>query len=260
MNLSLVVEPKDSTGYHPVHSVIQAVGLFDELTLESADALEWIVEGQELPPDNTLSKTLRLVGEACVVPPLRIHLVKRIPARAGLGGGSSDAAGLLLGLDRFLAAPIPDSLKNEIAAAVGMDVPFFLTGGQAIAKGYGHVVEPVGDPLETWFALAMPEVDVSTSEAYAKLDELDFVRPTGLPIGYNDFERVAPCESLDLLERMKVLGAARAMLCGSGAAVFGQFADRNDAVLATRDLAREGAVWTAVAPSLPRDFPRIEVL
>lgn len=261
LNLSLIVERPDATGYHPIRTVFQAIQLFDELILDSqATATTIEVEGMALPPENTLTKTLRLVGEALLVPPLKITLKKQIPAESGLGGGSSDAAGLLRGLDPCLAAPIPEQLKFEIAVAVGADVPFFLVGGRALGEGYGERLTPLLDPPETWFALARPGVGVSTAQAYAALDALDYPRATDAPLGVNDFERVAPCESTDLIERLQALGASRVMLSGSGSAVFGEFESEGQAALAAGVLAREGAVWTAVAASLTRRTNLVETL
>lgn len=255
VNLSLVVLQPDSSGYHPLRTVFQAVGLFDELTIESAEVTTIVAEGITLPDDNTISRTLRLVGEALVVPPLAIRLSKRIPAESGLGGGSSDAAGLLLALDPFLVSPIPSQLKHEIAVAVGSDVPFFLVGGRAYAEGYGERLTPLPDADVRWLALARPGVGVSTAEAYRRLDTLEYERPEGAPEGYNDFERVAPCESLDLIERLRHLGGNPATLCGSGSAVFGAFATQAEAEQARSALASEGTPWTAVAPTLGRLAP-----
>lgn len=261
LNLSLIVERPDATGYHPIRTVFQAIRLFDELVLDDqADETTIRIEGLELPPENTLTKTLRLVGEALKIPPLKITLKKHIPAESGLGGGSSDAAGLLRGLNPYLVAPIPEQLKFEIAIAVGADVPFFLVGGRALGEGYGELLTPLPEPPETWFALARPAVGVSTIQAYRALDALDYPRPTDAPLGVNDFERIAPCESTDLIERLQSLGASRAMLSGSGSAVFGEFEAEGQAALAAGVLAREGAVWTAVASSLPRRTNLVETL
>lgn len=261
INLSLVVLHADATGLHPLRTTFQTIDLCDELSvtrLEDPSAGSSIAvqfDGIPLfdwPENNTLAKTLRLVAEMLAIPPLRIELVKRIPTESGLGGGSSNAAGLLRVLGRFLAVPLTADQRVDLAASVGWDVPFFMTGGHAHAEGYGERVRALDDPPESWFALAMPRASVSSAAAYARLDEVDFERQDGYPLGHNDFERVAPRESLDLIERLRTLGARPAMLSGSGSAVFGRFDTRQEAERAARTLADEDAPWTKVASSLNR--------
>jgi len=261
INLSLVVLPPDATGLHPLRTTFLTIGLCDELAvtrLEDPLARSSIhvqfdgIPHFDWPEDNTLAKTLRLVAEMLAIPPLRIELVKRIPTESGLGGGSSNAAGLLRVLGRFLAVPLTPDQRVDLAASVGWDVPFFMTGGHAHAEGYGERLRGLDDPQEKWFALAMPRASVSSAAAYARLDEVDFERAVGYPTGHNDFERVSPPESLDLIGRLRSLGANPAMLSGSGSAVFGRFDRREDAERAARALAEAGTPWTAVAPSLAR--------
>lgn len=261
INLSLVVLPPDSSGLHPLRTTFQTIDLCDDLCVTRIEdeaarsAIEVRFDGIPIfdwPEDNTLAKTLRLVGEMFTIPSVRIEIVKRIPTESGLGGGSSNAAGLLRILGRFLAMPLTPDQRADLAAAVGWDVPFFMTGGHAEAEGYGERIRPLEDAPEAWYALAMPNVSVSSAAAYANLDQIDFERAPGSPIGHNDFERVAPCESLDLIERLRSLGADPAMLSGSGSAVFGRFASQEQARRAADVLANEGASWTAVAKNLPR--------
>lgn len=246
INTFLSVGPPDAIGYHPIRTVFQAVSLCDGLTLEpgAGDKLE--VLGTDLPADNTLTKALRLAREYVQVPALNMHLIKRIPSGAGLGGGSSDAAGLLRGLVA-MGVPLGPRELHEIAAAVGADVPFFLVGGRAIGEGYGERLSPLPDPQPRWVALAKPDAFCSTQEAYRALDakprEWAELRPEEV---YNDFERVAPCASLDLIEQMaRAHGCLGAGLTGSGAAVFGLFQDE-----ATARAGCPRAAWTALCRTL----------
>ena len=253
VNTFLAVGPPDTTGYHPIRSTFQAVGLFDELEIEvtATDSLE--VVGATLPIENTLTKALRLAREQLFVRPLALRLTKRIPSEAGLGGGSSDAAGLIRGLAHLLREPM-DGFLTDVAQAVGADVAFFLVGGRARAEGYGERLTPLPDLALKWLLLAKPDEGVPTAVAYQGLDAQP--RPfhgfDHEDQWFNDFERIAPCSSLEMSERLRVFGAAGAMLTGSGSAVFGVFGDEGSAREAETRLRGEFGSWTAVAPTLTR--------
>lgn len=254
INLFLAVGPKDGRGYHPLRTIFQAVGLYDELLIETAARTEVTSDWPDLPRDNTLTRTLALASEIVEVPPQRIHLTKRIPAGSGLGGGSSDAAGILRALPKITGKSLPSAELMSVAAAVGADVPFFLMGGRAKATGYGEKLTELPDGEEQWLLVVKPEVDCPTGEMYASLDNekhqwRDF---PGTDVLYNDFERVAPCESLELLDRLLLAGAYDSGLTGSGSAVFGRFKTEEGAQTARTKLQAElpGACW--VAPALSR--------
>lgn len=242
VNLFLAVGSRDGRGYHPVRTVFQAVDLADELTVEFGDGpLRIEIEGADLPAENTLTQALRLSREIFTRLPSWVRLVKRIPSEAGLGGGSSDAAGLLRILNSVQPASAPE--LASVAAAIGVDVPFFLVGGRARGEGYGEQVIPLPDPAPQWFVIAKPEVGCSTPEMYAKLDAAPRewrVWPDSDAL-YNDFERVAPPECLELIARLVDLGARDAGLSGSGSAVFGRFDSRGRAEAAAAVLT--GAAW-----------------
>lgn len=256
VNLSLAVGRKDSTGYHPIESTFQAVSLFDELTVTPAEVDLVSCSWYGLPTENTLTKTVRLVRELLDLPPLHVQLKKHIPDQSGLGGGSSDAAGLLRCLLKMPNLGLTRQFAHEVAVAVGADVPFFLVGGRAHASGYGEKLAPEPDGPTRWFVISRPDVDVPTAAAYGALDEME--RPIGPAQEWeNDFELVAPEECLKLKARFLELGAIGAVLSGSGSAVFAEFpveliaevaAGRlsDDAqVFVVRTLTREESLWTS---------------
>lgn len=257
INTFLAVGPKDHIGYHPIRTIFQAISLYDELEISPSDdgTTHITCNWPELPASNTLTKVLSLVREYVDVPPLHINLSKNIPAESGLGGGSSDAAGLLRGLQKMLCNPIGESLLNDIALAVGADVPFFLVGGRARGEGYGEQLTPLPELPTQWLVVARPFEGCSTKEAYAQLDAapypwLEFPDRDEL---YNDFERVAPCGSIDLTERLHVFGATGSLMTGSGSAVFGIFPTQEMATSACERLRSEGSTsFLSIAHTLSR--------
>ncbi len=250
INTFLSVGPPDSSGFHPIRTVFQAIGLFDEIevSVSDLDSVVWV--GAKVPEENTVSKVLRLSRECAPIPPLAIVVHKQIPVQAGLGGGSSNAAGLL----RYIKRSWPDFMSErsafEIACAVGADVSFFLTGGRVRGTGYGETLESLPDKAREWLVVAKPEIGVSTASAFARLDDAKRPFKEFSDEAFNDFERVAPCECLELVERLRTLGAKNALLCGSGSAVFGSFSDESKAKAAAEQMA-EIATW--VAPTLTRE-------
>lgn len=265
VNLFLAVGPRDARGYHPIRTVFQAIGLFDYLTIEKSEIADAIVSNwEELPEENTVTKALRLVRELIPVPPLRIVLEKYIPTEAGLGGGSSDAAGVLRALEHLVPGTVDRAFLNDVAAAVGMDVPFFLVGGRAKGEGYGELIASVPDPEKLWYVIVLPgNVSGSTKEAYERLDRLQypFLSFSSDMSLYNDFERVASYESLEYLDVLQSYGATGALLTGSGAAVFGVFEEEPAAQRAIHRLSQDSRIRTWLSPSLNKsESLKIEVL
>jgi 4-diphosphocytidyl-2-C-methyl-D-erythritol kinase len=256
VNLFLAVGRPDPSGYHPIRTVFQSIGLYDDLEVRLGErAHEIACDWADFPAENTVSKTLRLLAEYVDVPPLRIDLTKRIPAQSGLGGGSSDAAGLLRLIRLILPETLSDANCEEIAGAVGADVPFFLVGGRARGDRYGDRVTPLPDGPRRWLAIVFPDEGVATATAYRALDNLEYEwrdYPEG-EVLYNDFERVAPCVCGEIAERLLTHGASGASLSGSGSAVFGLFEEEVAAERAARRLRDETgyAVW--VAPTWGRE-------
>jgi 4-diphosphocytidyl-2-C-methyl-D-erythritol kinase len=171
VNLALEVLSKRADGYHEIATVMQAVDLSDRLTLEDADTSALLTRAPGVPSDATnlaLRAALALREAAGVDRGVRITLDKRIPVAAGLGGGSADAAAVLVGLNRLWGLRWPGPRLAEVAVTLGMDVPFFLRGGAALATGRGDVLEPlVGGGLA--LVLVNPRFESRTAEAYGRV-------------------------------------------------------------------------------------------
>lgn len=250
VNRFLSVGPIDARGYHPIRTVFQTIGIADEVVVQRADADSVTLSDPTIPPVNTVTRAISRLREVVEIPPLSVSIQKNIPSEAGLGGGSSDAA-TVLRLARLLAPyTVGDDMIREVAASIGADVSFFLVGGVAKGVGYGEVLTPLPDQPTKWLVVVKPGASCSTPDAYARLDLLDF-EWRDFPDGdqmHNDFERVAPCESLDLIEQLEGLGAQFAHLCGSGSAVFGMFQSAMSAEAAAAHF--KDRVW--VVPTIDR--------
>ncbi|MCW5936877.1 MAG: 4-(cytidine 5'-diphospho)-2-C-methyl-D-erythritol kinase [Fimbriimonadaceae bacterium] len=254
INTFLAVGRLDANGYHPLRTVFHAVSLADELVVEQADEDGFVCEDPGVPPENTVTRAWRLAREYVGFPPLSVTLTKRVPALSGLGGGSSDAAGLLRALEVFSKGALSRRETSEIALAVGADVPFFLMGGAARGEAYGQCLTPLPDGAPRHLVVAMPSIGSSTPEAFARLDALDYEwrsfpeDPWEL---YNDFERVVPAAALELTQRLRDLGA-KAGLTGSGSASFGVFSDEAAAAEAASRLEGEDGVRAWACRTLTR--------
>ena len=246
INWYLRVLGKRDDGFHELCTLFQTVSLHDNLTFTGSDEIGFDCGDQTIPTDETnlVVKAANILREKYAVKNgAAIHLEKRIPAPGGLGGGSSNAAVTLIGLSRLWNLKINLAALSEIGEKIGSDVPFFLCGGTALGTGRGSEITPVKDLAEKFMLIVTPSVDVSTSEAFARLnsprltnfdsksilnvcrndaESLDF-RQSNLK---NDFEpsvfAVQP-EIRRVKEKLLQLGAIQAQMSGSGASVYAIF-------------------------------------
>jgi 4-diphosphocytidyl-2-C-methyl-D-erythritol kinase len=171
VNLALEVLGRRADGYHEIVTVLQTVDLSDRLVLEEAPGLQLRTAAVTVPSDarNLALRAAGALREAAQVQRgVRLTLDKRIPVAAGLGGGSADAAAVLLGLNRLWRLRWPLDRLSEVATTLGMDVPFFLRGGGALATGRGEKLEPVPSPGLA-LVLVNPRVGSSTAEVYGRV-------------------------------------------------------------------------------------------
>jgi len=182
LNLFLEVVGKRADGYHDLDTVMQAIGLCDELRItpgEEGEEVSLACSEASLPTDSrnlAVRAALALRERTGCRRGARLELAKRIPMQAGLGGGSSDAAGALAGLNRAWGLGLATEELRDVAASVGSDVAFFLYGGTARCTGRGEIVEPAAAPAVFHYVLVCPRVGVSTAEAFARLGALTYPR------------------------------------------------------------------------------------
>jgi 4-diphosphocytidyl-2-C-methyl-D-erythritol kinase len=203
LNLTLEVLGGRPDGYHEIASVMQTIDLADHLRLEPADGIVLVATGDEagaLPEDaesNLAYRAAVALRYAAGRPDLgaRISLDKRIPAGAGLGGGSSDAAAVLRGLNRVWRLDLDVPMLTRIAERLGSDVPFFLHGGSARVGGRGEAVDPLPDVEAFEAVLLLPrlEPDDKTARMYAALD--DAGSGSGMPPGSAGGRSLTPAAS-----------------------------------------------------------------
>jgi 4-diphosphocytidyl-2-C-methyl-D-erythritol kinase len=242
VNLALEVLGRRTDGYHEIVTVMQGVDLSDRIALQDADALELVTTAPGVPTDasNLALRAATILREAAGVGRgVRITLDKRIPVAAGLGGGSADAAAVLLGLNRFWNLRWPIAKLADAAVKLGMDVAFFLRGRTGFATGRGEKLERVPG-MALALVLVNPRYASSTSEAYGRLTPAMYTdggraRATAAALRskrldrlagtlYNALETaVAPAQPE--IGRMKAAllsaGALGALMSGSGPTVFG---------------------------------------
>ncbi len=183
VNRELRVGPRRPDGFHEILSRVVSIDLADSIEVEAAQDLTLEVAGAAIPADETnlVHRAAVLLAERLGVPPrARIRLRKNVPAGGGLGGGSSDAAVALLLLSRLWKAGLAESELSELAARLGSDVPYFLTGGEAQLSGRGELVVPKEDGAPRELLLLVPPFPLSTAEVYASYDRE--YGPSGLPL------------------------------------------------------------------------------
>lgn len=273
INLHLQILGLRPDGYHEVRTILQSLDLHDTLAFSTTPGPFRLTCDQPGVPTDArnlvwraaqLLWSLRAGGDA-PIEGVQVVLTKRVPAEAGMGGGSSDAAATLLALSRIWHLSLDLASLARIGARLGSDVPFFLSGGTALGTGKGDDVSPLVEPPPTPVVVVKPPFGVSTPDAYdwfdqdrpARTGRLAPRRVPGWPAWaldlHNDLE--APVASRypqirRVVRELTALGAIHAAMTGSGSAVFGLFGHHDVAAAAQAVLAGRGeaAVLTATLP------------
>ena len=177
LNLTLDVLGKRPDGYHDIKSVMQAISLRDDIEIDIGTGKPWklLCDKEDIPTDerNLAWKAAKLFFDTTGKDPegLEIRITKRIPAEAGLGGGSADAAAVLRALNRHYGAPFSLPALAELGGQIGSDIPFCVLCGTAMAEGRGEMLRPLPNVPDCIFVVCKPDFSVSTPALYAKIDE-----------------------------------------------------------------------------------------
>jgi len=282
VNLSLRVLGVRPDGYHELQTVFQSIALWDTLSFRSHDGpfrVSCDQPGIPLDERNLVWRAAAALWAALKRPGaltgVSVSIRKRIPAAAGLGGGSADAAATLIALQRLWHASLSPRRLHNLAALLGADVPFMLAGGTALGVGRGDLIRPLPDPPRRWVVLVRPSFGVSTEQAYqwfdhdrapasavaaggAALPPRAFRQASVAATVVNDLE---PCVArrfpviAAIGGHLRESGARAAAMSGSGSTVFGLFEQAGRARLAAGRLAQQG--WTT---SVVRTLTRAETL
>ena len=248
INLDLRVLGKRPDGFHELRTIFQTISLHDALEIAYTPGRKTTIDLSDHLniPDNLVIKAARLAMDAMrATGAVDMRLTKRIPMGAGLGGGSSDAAAVLLALPALAGRPLDLRKLSEIGQQLGSDVPFFLLGGTAAGIGRGTELFPLPDMPPKQGVLVAPGLHVNTAQAYRDLSphlttELQQNKMVSfqsvawdtrsLASARNDFEAVVfeqHRKLATLKKRLVRAGATAALMTGSGSALFGLFPDRN---------------------------------
>lgn len=268
VNYALDVLGLREDGYHEVRTVMQSVSLADEVEIEVANwgfELRVEPEGTRVgpPEENTAYRAWKLLcGLADDEFPIRVTLWKGIPAGAGLGGGSADAAAILVGLNELFGLGLQVDELREVGARIGADVPFCVSGGTALGEGVGELLSPLPAPPAHRLAVAKPLAGADTGKIYGAYDEgpamsASSVEAVVAALGSGNLPALAGAvgndlapvtaglvpEVAELRQGLMDAGALGASMSGSGTAVYGLFGEEEAARSAAQ---RSGAPFAGV--------------
>ena len=250
INLSLDVTGIDERGYHLLDMIMQTVSLFERVTVSKKESeITLSSNARYIPTDskNVAVKAAMLFFEYTGIQGgCHIHIKKTVPIKAGMAGGSADAAAVIVGLDKLYETQLTREQMCEIGAKAGSDVPFMIMGGTKRVQGVGDIILPCAEMPRCHLVICMPEKGVSTPAAFANYDALGektIVETDNLVAAMadndiygvakymaNDLEKAAGSEDTQpIKEALIQQGAIGSVMTGSGAAVFGVFDDEEKA-------------------------------
>ncbi len=240
INLGLEIEGIMDDGYHRIKTIFQSIDFFDILDLEITESgIEVKGDREDIPWDerNLIYKAVKRFSEEFEIKKgVRVYVEKRIPPGSGLGGGSSNAGCTLIALRKIFFQDLEMEKLSKIASEIGADVPYFLHGGTCLGEGKGDLIKEIEDLENLNFFLVIPDIKVSSKEAYAEWDKsrLTFSpkksnikrleKHIDLDCLRNDLEKVVfrKYKKLEeIKEKMKKEGFKKVLMSGSGSSIFG---------------------------------------
>lgn len=269
INYLLDVIRKRPDNYHDLRMVMQRIALSDEVEISLSDTpgIRVYCDRGDVPdgPDNIAWRAAdALLAMTGITAGIDIFIVKKIPMAAGLGGGSSDAATVLMGLNTLLNLKLSDEMLMSVGVKLGADVPFFIFKKTALAEGIGDRLSAVEGLPPVWLVLVNPNIHVSTAWVYQNLQLTKKDDAAKLPKFSDEIEDICSLLSNDLesvtIGRFPVIqeikdalqanGALGVLMSGSGPTVFGIFAGEKQASACQRVIARNSAWYSLVTHTL----------
>ncbi len=268
LNLYLAVLNKRRDSYHNIRTVFERIDLCDKITLKSSpsESIKIICSDPDVPTDssNLCYRSAKLLKDNFDINKgIEIRIVKRIPVGAGLVGGSSNAAGVLTGLNRLWGLKLSQKKLAALAKSIGCDVPFFIYNTPfALGQGRGDKIKPLNGlkKKRLWHILVVPKIKVSTPLIYVQWDSQNtLTRPKSnakiLPLAllksgykflFNSLEEITFAiypQAKEAKDRLRGLGLKSILMSGSGPAVFGIVSSRKEAVYVSRQLCKRNKPW-----------------
>lgn len=265
INLGLDVLGKREDGYHEVRMIMQTIRMYDQLDMRKSvePGIHLTTNKKYIPVDenNLVWRAAKLMMDTCgIIEGVSIHLHKVIPVAAGMAGGSSDAAAMLVGMNRLFHCGLSKEKLMELGVQIGADVPYCVLRGTALAEGIGEKLTVLPPMPDCWILIGKPGISVSTKYVYTTLDlNTDTVHPDidGMKKALEDGNLYGITERMGnvlqdvtipaypeverIKEQMKALGAVNAMMSGSGPTVFGIFDNEEKAQEACQKLRESGS-------------------
>jgi len=244
INLGLRITGKRTDGYHNLETILYPIPFYDVIEFSPSEKFRLYLYGEKLPgaiEKNLVSKAFRLMKNRFSIPGIEIHLLKNIPPGSGLGGGSSDAAYLLSGINQIFHLGLNSQQLIQFSENLGSDCPFFIENTPALTSGKGEILEKIALDLKGYFlVLAIPFINIKTSQAYSMFKgpfkpHLNFREIINRPVATwqntltNDFEQLIFSQHPKLKEIKNNLletGAHFASLTGSGSVIYGIFKNK----------------------------------
>lgn len=277
INLGLDVVRKREDGYHEVRMIMQTVDIFDRLEMEVTDGDKITISSNLsfLPNDgnNLCHKAAKLLfDEFGIKKGLNINLEKKIPVAAGMAGGSSDAAAVLVGVNKLFGLKLSMQELMDRGVKIGADVPYCVMRGTALSEGIGEILTPLSPMPHCYIVVAKPKINVSTRFVYENL-RLDIIEKhpdidgmteaikngnlAGVAERLSNVLETVTVREYPVIEEIKTflkdMGAMNALMSGSGPTVFGIYGDRMSAYEAVMKLRKTGLAKTVILTE-PRNF------
>jgi len=263
INLALAITGKLDNGYHSIDTLMQTVSLYDSVIISKANEISVVCDCLIPQEDNIVFKAARLFFEHTKISGrAKIELQKNIPMAAGLGGGSADAAAVLVGSNELYETNLSESCLCELALSLGADVPFFVSGGTQRAQGIGEKLTTISNHLNCAFVIVKEGSKFSTKEMYDRLDNAEYQNPSVdnvvKAIEKNNIkmlcENIGNCFSAiykndDIIDEISLTKPLGICLSGSGPSLFAVYENVVDANNSAKLLKEKGINAFAVVPT-----------